>query len=154
MESIKEKTRFEIQDIIRILPHRYPFILIDQIVEMKPGESLVAIKNVTINEPFFPGHFPSQPVMPGVLSLEIMSQAGAFLVLNYIDDPMKKNMFFTGADAVRFRKLIVPGNQMRIHMKLVKQKLSLCRFEGKCYVEDELVVEAKLTANIVNRAGS
>ena len=154
MESIKEKTRFEIQDIIRILPHRYPFILIDQIVEMKPGESLVAIKNVTINEPFFPGHFPSQPVMPGVLSLEIMSQAGAFLVLNYVDDPMKKNMFFTGADAVRFRKPIVPGNQMRIHMKLVKQKLNLCRFEGKCYVEDELVVEAKLTANIVNRAGS
>ena len=154
MESIKEKTRFEIQDIIRILPHRYPFILIDQIIEMKPGESLVAIKNVTINEPFFPGHFPSQPVMPGVLSLEIMSQAGAFLVLNYVDDPMKKNMFFTGADAVRFRKPIVPGNQMRIHMKLVKQKLNLCRFEGKCYVEDELVVEAKLTANIVNRAGS
>ena len=154
MENIKEKTRFEIQDIIRILPHRYPFILIDQIVEMKPGESLVAIKNVTINEPFFPGHFPSQPVMPGVLSLEIMSQAGAFLVLNYVDDPMKKNMFFTGADAVRFRKLIVPGDQMRIHMKLVKQKLSLCRFEGKCYVEDKLVVEAKLTANIVNRAGS
>ena len=154
MESIKEKTRFEIQDIIRILPHRYPFILIDQIVEMKPGESLVAIKNVTINEPFFPGHFPSQPVMPGVLSLEIMSQAGAFLVLNYVDDPMKKNMFFTGADAVRFRKPIVPGNQMRIHMKLVKQKLRLCRFEGKCYVEDELVVEAKLSANIVNRAGS
>ena len=154
MESIKEKTRFEIQDIIRILPHRYPFILIDQIVEMKPGESLVAIKNVTINEPFFPGHFPSQPVMPGVLSLEIMSQAGAFLVLNYVDDPMKKNMFFTGADAVRFRKPIVPGDQIRIHMKLVKQKLSLCRFEGKCYVEDKLVVEAKLTANIVNRAGS
>ena len=154
MESIKEKTRFEIQDIIRILPHRYPFILIDKIVEMKPGESLVAIKNVTINEPFFPGHFPSQPVMPGVLSLEIMSQAGAFLVLNYVDDPMKKNMFFTGADAVRFRKPIVPGNQMRIHMKLVKQKLSLCSFEGKCYVEDELVVEAKLTANIVNRSGS
>jgi len=154
MENIKEKTRFEIQDIIRILPHRYPFILIDQIIEMKPGESLVAIKNVTINEPFFPGHFPSQPVMPGVLSLEIMSQAGAFLVLNYVDDPMKKNMFFTGADAVRFRKPIVPGNQMRIHMKLVKQKLNLCRFEGKCYVEDELVVEAKLTANIVNRAGS
>ena len=154
MESIKEKTRFEIQDIIRILPHRYPFILIDQIIEMKPGESLVAIKNVTINDPYFPGHFPSQPVMPGVLSLEIMSQAGAFLVLNYVDDPMKKNMFFTGADAVRFRKPIVPGNQIRIHMKLVKQKLSLCRFEGKCYVKDELVVEAKLTANIVNRAGS
>ena len=154
MESLKEKTRFEIQDIIRILPHRYPFILIDQIIEMKPGESLVAIKNVTINEPFFPGHFPSQPVMPGVLSLESMSQAGAFLVLNYVDDPMKKNMFFTGADAVRFRKPIVPGNQMRIHMKLVKQKLNLCRFEGKCYVEDELVVEAKLTANIVNRASS
>ena len=154
MENIKEKTNFEIQDIIRILPHRYPFILIDQIIEMKPGESLVAIKNVTINEPFFPGHFPSQPVMPGVLSLEIMSQAGAFLVLNYVDDPMKKNMFFMGADAVRFRKPIVPGNQIRIHMKLVKQKLSLCRFEGKCYVDDELVVEAKLTANIVNRAGS
>ena len=115
---------------------------------------MTAIKNVTVNEPFFQGHFPSQPVMPGVLTLESMSQAGAFLVLSYVEDPLKKNMFFSGADNVRFRKLIVPGNQLYIHMNLVKQKLNICKFDGKCYVDNNLVAEAKLTANIVDRAGN
>ena len=154
MEELKEKTSFEIHDIVKILPHRYPFILIDRIDEIIPGKSLIAIKNVTINEPFFQGHFPYQPVMPGVLTLESMSQAGAFLVLNYVEDPLKINMFFSGADKVRFRKPIVPGNQLRIQMNLVKQKLNICIFDGKCYVDNNLVVEAKLIANIVDRAGN
>ena len=104
MGELQKKTHFEIQDIVKILPHRYPFILIDRIDEIIPGKSLTAIKNVTVNEPFFQGHFPSQPIMPGVLTLESMSQAGAFLVLSYVEDPLKKNMFFSGADNVRFRK--------------------------------------------------
>ena len=92
--------------------------------------------------------------MPGVLTLESMSQAGAFLVLSYVEDPLKKNMFFSGADNVRFRKPIVPGNQLYIQMDLVKQKLNICKFDGKCYVDNNLVAEAKLTANIVDRAGN
>jgi|TARA_B100000586_G_scaffold204125_1_gene151856 3-hydroxyacyl-[acyl-carrier-protein] dehydratase len=154
MGELQKKTHFEIQDIVKILPHRYPFILIDRIDKIIPGKSLTAIKNVTVNEPFFQGHFPSQPVMPGVLTLESMSQAGAFLVLSYVEDPLKKNMFFSGADNVRFRKPIVPGNQLYIHMNLVKQKLNICKFDGKCYVDNNLVAEAKLTANIVDRAGN
>jgi 3-hydroxyacyl-[acyl-carrier-protein] dehydratase len=94
MGELKKKTHFEIQDIVKILPHRYPFVLIDRIDEIIPGKSLIAIKNVTVNEPFFQGHFPSQPVMPGVLTLESMSQAGAFLVLSYVKDPLKKKYVF------------------------------------------------------------
>ena len=154
MGELQKKTNFEIQDIIKILPHRYPFILIDRIDEIIPGKSLTAIINVTVNEPYFQGHFPSQPIMPGVLTLESMSQAGAFLVLSYVEDPLKKNMFFSGADNVRFRKPIVPGNQLYIHMDLVKQKLNICKLDGKCYVDNNLVAEAKLTANIVDRAGN
>ena len=154
MGELQKKTNFEIQDIVKILPHRYPFILIDRIDKIIPGKSLTAIKNVTVNEPFFQGHFPSQPIMPGVLTLESMSQAGAFLVLSYVEDPLKKNMFFSGADNVRFRKPIVPGNQLYIHMDLVKQKLNICKFDGKCYVDNNLVAEATLTANIVDRAGN
>ena len=100
------KNAYNIQDIIKILPHRYPFVLIDRIDEVKQGEYVNAIKNVTINEPFFQGHFPGQPVMPGVLSLESMAQATAFLMLHELDDPLKKNMFISGVDKVRYLSLI------------------------------------------------
>ena len=94
MKQFKNQTKFDINDIIKVLPHRYPFILIDRIEITNPGERLVALKNLTINEPFFQGHFPGQPVMPGVLSLEIMAQAGSFLMLSQVEDPMSTNMFF------------------------------------------------------------
>ena len=93
MNQFKNQTKFDINDIIKVLPHRYPFILIDRIEITNPGERLVALKNLTINEPFFQGHFPGQPVMPGVLSLEIMAQAGSFLMLSQVEDPMLMNMF-------------------------------------------------------------
>ena len=94
MTDFSQKTIFKINDIIKVLPHRYPFILIDKLEMIDPGKSLVAIKNVTINEPYFQGHFPNQPIMPGVLSLEIMAQAGAFLMLSQVENPLSKNMFF------------------------------------------------------------
>lgn len=153
MNELFKQTHFKINDIIKVLPHRYPFILIDKIEVLEQGQSLIAIKNVTINEPFFQGHFPGQPVMPGVLSLESMAQAGAFLMLSQVEDPLSKNMFFSTIDNAKFRKPIVPGDQLKIHMELVKRKLSICKFHGKCYVDEKIVAEAFLSANIVDRTG-
>ena len=128
MNQFKNQTKFDINDIIKILPHRYPFILIDKIEILEKGKSLVALKNTTINEPFFQGHFPGQPVMPGVLSLEMMAQAGSFLMLSEVEDPLSMNMFFSAVESSRFKKLIIPGDQLKIHMELVKKKLNLCKF--------------------------
>ena len=144
---------FDIQTILKLMPHRYPFVLIDRIVEMTPGEKLTALKNVTINEPFFVGHFPNQPVMPGVLILEAMAQAGAFLVLNTVDDPMSKNMFFSAVEKSRFRKPIIPGDQVRLEMELVKIRMGAVRLQGKAYVDNNIVAEGILMANIVDRIG-
>ena len=152
MNNLSNQTQFNIKDIINILPHRYPFILIDRVEIIDPGKSLIALKNLTINEPFFQGHFPMQPVMPGVLSLEIMAQAGSFLMLSHIEDPLSKNMFFSMVEAAKFKKPIVPGDQLKIHMDLVKKKLNVCKFHGRCMVDNILVAEAKFAANLVNRA--
>jgi beta-hydroxyacyl-ACP dehydratase FabZ len=152
MDKLLNQKSFKINDIIKILPHRYPFILIDRIDIIEEGKSLMALKNMTINEPFFQGHFPGQPVMPGVLSLEIMAQAGSFLMLNQIEDPLSMNMFFSTVEAAKFRKPITPGDQLKVHMELVKRKLNLCKFHGKCFVDQVLVAEAKFAANLVDRA--
>ncbi len=151
MNQFKSQTKFDINDIIKVLPHRYPFILIDRIEITEPGERLIALKNMTINEPFFQGHFPGQPVMPGVLSLEIMAQAGSFLMLSQVEDPLSTNMFFSSVEKTKFRKLIVPGDQLMVHMTLVKKKLNLCKFHGVCKVDDEIVAEAFFSANLVDR---
>ncbi|MDD9887781.1 MAG: bifunctional UDP-3-O-[3-hydroxymyristoyl] N-acetylglucosamine deacetylase/3-hydroxyacyl-ACP dehydratase [Candidatus Marinimicrobia bacterium] len=145
---------FDIYSILNLLPHRYPFVLVDRIVNITPGEKLTAIKNVTINEPFFQGHFANQPVMPGVLVLESMAQAGAFLVLNNLDDPMKKNMFFSALSDSKFRHPIIPGDQLRLEMSLAKFKLGTALLVGKGYVGDKLVAEGKLKATVVDRAGA
>mgnify|MGYP001293641835 FL=1 len=152
MNQFANQIKFNINDIIKILPHRYPFILIDKIEILEKGKSLIALKNTTINEPFFQGHFPGQPLMPGVLSLEMMAQAGSFLMLSEIDDPLSMNMFFSGVDSARFKKPIVPGDQLKIHMELVRKKLNLCKFHGQCMVNDTLVAEASFSANLVKRA--
>ena len=152
MNQFKNQTKFNIKDIIKVLPHRYPFILIDKIEITTPGESLVALKNLTINEPFFQGHFPGQPVMPGVLSLEIMAQAGSFLMLSQVEDPLSTNMFFSAVEKAKFRKPIVPGDQLIVYMTLAKKKLNLCKFRGICKVDDEKVADATFSANLVDRA--
>ena len=146
-----KKDNYLIQDIIKILPHRYPFILIDRIDEVKPGDFVNAIKNVTINEPYFQGHFPGQPVMPGVLSLESIAQTTAFLMLHELDDPLKKNMFISGVDGVRFRRLIVPGDQLEINIQLKSKKLTLYKFEGTIKIDNQLAVLAIITSNLVDR---
>jgi len=146
-----KKNNYNIQDIIKILPHRYPFILIDRIDQVKPGEFVNAIKNVTINEPYFQGHFPGHPVMPGVLSLESIAQTTAFLMLHELDDPLKKNMFISGVDGVRFRRLIVPGDQLDINIRLKSKKLTLYKFEGTIKIDDQLAVQATITSNLVDR---
>ena len=146
-------TSFDINSIIRLLPHRYPFVLVDRIVDITPGEKLTAYKNVTINEPFFQGHFPNQPVMPGVLVLEAMCQAGCFLVLSSIDNPMEKNMFFSSLSDSRFRLPIIPGDQLRLEMTLEKFRLGTALLAGKAYVDDKLVAEGRLKATVVDREG-
>ena len=151
MNDLTNRTHFDINDIIKVIPHRYPFILIDRLQIIERGKSAVAIKNLTMNEPFFQGHFPGQPVMPGVLSLESMAQAGAFLMLTEVDDPLSKNMFFSGVESAKFRKPIIPGDQMNIHVSLIKKKLTTCKFQGKCMVNNNIVAEANFSANIVPR---
>ena len=151
MSEELKKDKYNIQDIIKILPHRYPFILIDRIDEVKPGEFVNAIKNVTINEPYFQGHFPGQPVMPGVLSLESIAQTTAFLMLYELDDPLKKNMFISGVDGVRFRRLIVPGDQLDINIQLKSKKLTLYKFVGTIKIDNQLAVQAIITSNLVDR---
>ena len=128
MNSLVDKRKFKISDIIKILPHRYPFILLDSLEIIEPGKLLTALKNVTINEPFFQGHFPGQPIMPGVLSLEVLCQAGSFLMLNQVDNPLEKNMFFTSVEKTKFKKPIVPGDQLIIEVELLKKRLNLCKF--------------------------
>ena len=150
---VSPKAMFDINSIIRLLPHRYPFVLVDRIVDITPGEKLTAYKNVSINEPFFQGHFPNQPVMPGVLVLEAMCQAGCFLVLNSVDNPMEKNMFFSSLSDSRFRHPIIPGDQLRLEMVLEKFRLGTALLVGKAYVDDKLVAEGKLKATVVDRQG-
>jgi len=151
---VNTKSQFEIQDIMKVLPHRYPMILIDRITEVIEGVSLTAIKNVTINEPYFAGHFPGQPVMPAVLILESMAQAGAFLVLNTVPDPLQKNMLFSSISDSKFRIPIIPGDQVKIKMQLIKIRLGAVKLRGEAYVFEKLVAEANLMANVVNRAGA
>ena len=145
------QSAFDINSIIRLLPHRYPFVLVDRIVDISPGEKLTAYKNVSINEPFFQGHFPNQPVMPGVLVLEAMCQAGCFLVLSSVENPMEKNMFFSSLSDSRFRHPIIPGDQLRLEMVLEKFRLGTALLAGKAYVDDKLVAEGRLKATVVER---
>ena len=141
----------EIDEIMKILPHRYPFFLIDRIIALDPGKIVHAIKNVTINEPFFQGHFPGQPIFPGVLILEAMAQAGGFLVLNSIDNPESKLMYFTGINKSRFKKTVIPGDQMHFEVTLDKFRLGTCKISGTAKVNDTIVAEAEMMASVVDR---
>jgi 3-hydroxyacyl-[acyl-carrier-protein] dehydratase len=135
----------DITEIKEVLPHRYPFLLLDRVEELVPGERIVGLKNVTVNEPFFQGHFPEYPVMPGVLILEALAQAGALMMLRQMEEGTKAIPFFTGIDKARFRRQVVPGDQLRLEVTVLKQRLGLCRLAAKAMVDDELVAEAEIS---------
>jgi beta-hydroxyacyl-ACP dehydratase FabZ len=138
---------YHIKTIMNLLPHRYPFILVDRILELVPGEKVIALKNVTINEPFFQGHFPGDPVMPGVLIVEAMGQAGAVLAANSLP-PEKKGtlIYFMSMDNVKFRKPVVPGDQLIFEMQFLKQRAKAFKMSGIAFVDEERVAEAVLMA--------
>ena len=141
---------FDIQGIERILPHRYPFLMVDRVLDLVPGESVTAIKNVTINEPYFTGHFPQRKVMPGVMIIEALAQAGGLLLLNTVENPQQKLVLFTGLDNVRWRKQITPGDQIRLHVKMIQFRLSICKMRATAYVNDDIAVEAEMMASITD----
>ncbi len=145
-------TQMSIQDILNFLPHRYPFLLVDRVLQMEPFNSLQAVKNVSINEPFFQGHFPAYPVMPGVLILESLAQAGGLLVLASVPDQMQDKIFlFTGVDKVRFRKSVFPGDSMYLNITYDRHRMSLWRMHGQAAVDDKVVAEGTFSATIVDR---
>ena len=139
--------KYDIQAIMKLLPHRYPFILIDRVLELIPGDRIVALKNVTINEPFFQGHFPAFAVMPGVLIVEAMAQTGGVLYLDS-QPPEKRGalVYFMGMDKVKFRKPVVPGDQIIFEVKLLRQRLKAIKMAGTAKVDDKVVAEAELMA--------
>jgi len=146
------KTTLDIDDILRILPHRFPFLMIDRVIEITRKERIVAIKNVTINEPFFAGHFPNLPIMPGVLIVEAIAQAGGALLLTEVEDRADKLMVFTGIERARFRRPVVPGDQLRIEVEVKAWRVSAVRMEGKVFVGDKRVAEATVTCQLVDRS--
>ena len=141
----------DIQDIMKVLPHRYPFLLVDRILEVEPGKRIVGLKNVTFNEPFFPGHFPGHPVMPGVLIVEAMAQTGGMMLMDAVEDPESKVVYFMSLDNVKFRKPVVPGDQLRFELEMLKFRGKTCRMRGVAYVEGQPVAEAEMMAAIVDR---
>jgi 3-hydroxyacyl-[acyl-carrier-protein] dehydratase len=136
----------DIHEILKFLPHRYPFLLIDRVIEMDMGKSLVAIKNVTMNEMFFNGHFPNRPVMPGVLILEAMAQAGGVLAYKSTNTSPEDGTlyYFAGIDKARFRRVVEPGDQLRLEVKVMKSKRNIWVLEGSAYVGDDLACSAEL----------
>ena len=141
----------DVTEIQKFLPHRYPFLLIDKVVESVPYKRIVAIKCVTINEAFFQGHFPGKPVMPGVLIIESMAQTGGLLLLLEIPDREKKLVYFVAIDDARFRRPVVPGDQLRIEMKVISWRGDFCKLDGKVTVGGELAAEAILMCKMVDR---
>jgi len=137
---------FDINAIEKLLPHRYPFLLVDRILELVPGERVTGIKNVTINEPFFQGHFPGHPIMPGVLVIEAMGQVGGVLLLNESSEPEKHVVYFTGLDNVKFRRPVMPGDTIYFRVEMIYFRRGICRMKGSAYVDDELAAQAEMQA--------
>jgi beta-hydroxyacyl-ACP dehydratase FabZ len=140
------------QDIVKILPHRYPFLFVDRIIELELNKRVVGIKNVTINEPFFQGHFPGNPIMPGVLILEAMAQVGGVLarlsVPGLLEAQTKQTLYFMSIDKVKFRKPVLPGDQIVFQLEALRTGSRVWKMGGKAFVKDELVAEAELVATI------
>ncbi|MEJ2156817.1 MAG: 3-hydroxyacyl-ACP dehydratase FabZ [Desulfobacteraceae bacterium] len=142
-------TPLNIQQIMKHIPHRYPFILVDRILEMEPKKRVVGLKNVTMNEPFFQGHFPGTPIMPGVLIIEAMAQTSGVLAISSLDKGTEGAlMYFMGLDQVKFRKMVVPGDQLIMELEVLKQRAKIMKLAGVAKVDDQIVAEAQLMATI------
>jgi len=143
----------DVNEIMKILPHRPPFLLVDRIVEMEAGKRIVGIKNVSINEPFFPGHFPGHPVMPGVLIIEAMAQVACVLAILSSDESVRSKVtYFAGIDKAKFRKPVFPGDQLRLELEPVNCKRGIWYFNGRAFVDGKLVTEAELKAAFADKA--
>ena len=141
----------DIKEIMAILPHRYPFLMVDKVIELEADVKAVGIKNVSVNEPFFQGHFPGLPIMPGVLVIEAMAQAGAIIMMTEIPDRETKLAFFTGIEKAKFRRQVTPGDQLRIEVEVLAFKSRIGRMEAKAFVDGKLACQATLTCAIVPR---
>jgi len=150
-EDLLQEVHFDIGDIERIMPHRYPFLLVDRILYLRDRQRVVGLKNVTVNEPFFAGHFPGHPIMPAVLIIEAMAQVGGVLLLNTVEHPESKLVYFMGIDQARFRKPVVPGDQLVFDLHLERLKSRTCKMSGQAFVRGRLVAEAELLSSIVER---
>ena len=141
----------DIRKILEVLPHRYPFLLVDRIVEVEGTRRIVGIKNVTINEPFFQGHFPGHPIMPGVLIVEAMAQTGGLLLLEQVPDRVNKVVYFMALDAVKFRKPVVPGDQLRMEVEMLQFRGKVARMKGTALVDGQVATEAEMMACVMDK---
>lgn len=141
----------DIRWVMEVLPHRYPLLLVDRVLEMEPGKRIVALKNVTINEEFFSGHFPGHPVMPGVLLIEGLAQAGGLLLLHDHPDREHKLVYFTAIDRARFRRPVVPGDQLRYEVEVLRLRSTYCKLAGRVLVDGAVAVDAVLSSAMVER---
>ncbi len=148
---MSEAAERDVRWIQEVLPHRYPFLLVDRVLELEPGKRIVAIKNVTVNEEYFLGHFPGHPVMPGVLLLEALAQAGGVLLLHDMPDRHQKLLYFTGIERARFRRPVVPGDQVRLEIDILNLRSNFCRLQAKASVAGKLAAEAILSSAMVAR---
>jgi UDP-3-O-[3-hydroxymyristoyl] N-acetylglucosamine deacetylase/3-hydroxyacyl-[acyl-carrier-protein] dehydratase len=149
--AAKETRMLGIDDIMKIIPHRYPFLLVDRILELEERKRIVGIKNVTINEPFFQGHFPGHPIMPGVLIVEAMAQVGGMLLMGTVEEPESKVVYFTSLDNVKWRRPVKPGDQLRFELEMVQIRGRLCKMHGIARVDGETVCEADMGAMVIDR---
>jgi UDP-3-O-[3-hydroxymyristoyl] N-acetylglucosamine deacetylase/3-hydroxyacyl-[acyl-carrier-protein] dehydratase len=147
----KEKGMYTIEQIMKVLPHRYPFLLVDRILEIEENKRIVGLKNVTINEPFFQGHFPGHPIMPGVLIIEAMAQVGGMLLMGSVEDPDSKVVYFMSLDNVKFRRPVKPGDQIRFELEIVQLRGSVCKMRGVGKVDGDVVAEADMAAMVRDR---
>ncbi len=137
--------------IQQVLPHRYPILMVDAILELEPRKRIVGLKNVSINEPFFVGHFPGAPVMPGVMILEALAQTGGYLLLREVPDREKKLLYFAGIEDARFRRPVRPGDQLRLEVDVIAWRNTVCKLKGKAFVGEEVAAEATLLCKMVDR---
>jgi len=144
----KETSVLEIEEIMKVLPHRYPFLLVDRVLEIEDGKRIVGMKNVTINEPFFQGHFPGHPIMPGVLIIEAMAQVGGMLLMGAVPNPETKVVYFTSLNNVKWRRPVRPGDQLRFELELLQVRGMMCKMSGVAKVDGEVVAEAEMGAMV------